>query len=127
MIALAGFMAHDEDALVCDLAETYHIFDMRSLPVTLAATLSCGLRDDSRIKMSLRGDKLTTEQSLMALMLDSVQANTWMQTEDARHGRNRPRSVYSMLTGAESVSDSDIEQFTSVAEFEMELARRRSD
>jgi hypothetical protein len=98
---------------------------MRSLPVDLVATLSCGLRDNSRIKMSLRGESLTMEQSLLALTLDSVTANTWMHTEDARHGRNRPRSVYGMLTGSES--ESELEQFTSVAEFEKELARRRSE
>ena len=45
----------DEDALICDLAETYHIFDYRSLPVQLVATLSVGLRDNSRIKMRAAG------------------------------------------------------------------------
>jgi len=40
----------DEDALICDLAETYHIFNYRELPPSLAATLSVGLKDDSRIK-----------------------------------------------------------------------------
>ena len=46
----------DEDALICDLAETYHIYDYRSLPVKLVATLSAGLRDDSRIKLKAAGD-----------------------------------------------------------------------
>ena len=37
-------MALDEDALVCDLAETYHIFDMYELPCLKVATLAKGLR-----------------------------------------------------------------------------------
>ena len=45
----------DRDALICDLAETYHIYDMRSLPLQTVATLSAGLRDDSRIKMKAGG------------------------------------------------------------------------
>ena len=32
----------DEEALICDLAETYQIFDYRSLPVRTVATLSAG-------------------------------------------------------------------------------------
>jgi len=36
----------DEDALVCDLAETYGIYNYRSLPATLVATFSVGLREN---------------------------------------------------------------------------------
>ena len=51
-------IAVDENALICDFAETYNIYDYRSLPVKLAATYSAGLRENSRIKMKLRGDAL---------------------------------------------------------------------
>lgn len=43
----------DRDALICDLAETYHLLDYRSVPIMTLATLSAGLHDDSRIKMRL--------------------------------------------------------------------------
>lgn len=36
-------LAHDEDALVCDMAETYRIYDMYSLPVRMVATLALSL------------------------------------------------------------------------------------
>lgn len=49
LITLASMMNISEDALICDLAETYHIYDMRSLPLRTVATLSAGLREDSRI------------------------------------------------------------------------------
>lgn len=48
-------LAADPDALICDLAETYHVFDMWALPVPLLATLASGLRDQSRIKMKIAG------------------------------------------------------------------------
>lgn len=50
-------IAKDEDALICDLAETYRIFDYRSLPLKTVATFSVGLRENSRIKMSLGGGR----------------------------------------------------------------------
>ena len=50
LLILAAMAARDEDALVCDMAETYHIFDYRALPLFLAARLACGLREDSRSK-----------------------------------------------------------------------------
>lgn len=42
-------IATDEDALICDLAETYHVFDYRGLPLKTAAALASGLRNDARI------------------------------------------------------------------------------
>lgn len=47
---LAGMVAEDEDALICDLAETYQIYDYRSLPLQKVAVFCAGLRENSRIK-----------------------------------------------------------------------------
>ena len=63
----------DRDALICDLAETYHIYDMRELPVLTLAALSVGLRDDSRIKMRLLGRKYMSPIMLMSLLVDDLQ------------------------------------------------------
>ena len=62
----------DEDALICDLAETYHIFDYRSLPVKLAATLSAGLRDDSRIKLKAAESAVGLETIILAVIADNL-------------------------------------------------------
>lgn len=83
----------DEDALICDFAETYHIFDFKRLPVKLAASLAVGLRDDSRIKMKLSGAKASTEIILLASAVDRLSLLAWMQTKDAEKGRNRPKSL----------------------------------
>lgn len=45
----------DREALLCDFAEYYHVYDLRALPVLTTAALAVGLRGDSRIKMKLSG------------------------------------------------------------------------
>lgn len=87
----------DEDALICDLAETYHVLDWRSLPVRLVATLSCGLREDSRIKLKMSGQKLSLDNTLRAMQVDALNLLLWTKTKDAQNGRNQPESVYSLL------------------------------
>lgn len=62
----------DEDALICDFAETYHVFDFRTLPATLAATLAVGLRDNSRIKMTMSERKAPVDTILLAGILDRL-------------------------------------------------------
>ena len=37
---LANMIKTDEDALICDLAETYQIYDYKSLPAYMVATFS---------------------------------------------------------------------------------------
>lgn len=87
----------DEDALICDLAETYHIYDYKTLPVILVASLSVGLRDDSRIKMKMSGAKAPTEIILLASMVDKLNLLIWTKTKDAEKGRNRPKSLMSIF------------------------------
>ena len=62
----------DEDAFICDMAETYHIYDWRSLPVSLASTLAAGLRENSRIKMKMAGAEVDPGLLLMARVVDNT-------------------------------------------------------
>lgn len=62
----------DRDALLCDLAETYQIYDLKALPVTTLAVLSFGLRPDSRIKMKMAGLTYVSPLILMAHMADTL-------------------------------------------------------
>ena len=50
-------MAADEDALACDIAETYGIYDMRALPAGRLAVLAVGLREDSCWRSDDGGDR----------------------------------------------------------------------
>ena len=65
-------IAADEEALICDLAETYNIYDYRSLSPRMAAVFSCGLRDDSRIKLAMSDTKYPLGTILSVLTFDAV-------------------------------------------------------
>ena len=88
----------DEDALICDLAETYQIYDYRSLPVRLVATLSAGLRDTSRIKMKASNASISLEETLLAMLVDRVEMLRYGFSENARKRKDVPKSVLEMLT-----------------------------
>lgn len=66
-------LAFDRNALICDLAETYHIYDYRALPVTTLAALACGLRADSRIKLKLSGIAEVSNEVLLIQIFDILQ------------------------------------------------------
>ena len=87
-----------EDELICDLAETYHLFNYRELSPKLVATLCFGLRNESRVKMKLSGTKITLTQTLLARMTDELSFQSWAQTKDGQKNRNRPESVLKALT-----------------------------
>ena len=111
-------IATDEEALICDLAETYGIFDYRALPLKLVATLSVGLRENSRIKMKLSGVKTSTDTMLLASAVDRLSLLVWAKTEDAQNNVNRPKSILSILTGIEE--ESEIVTFNTAEDFEAE-------
>lgn len=95
-------IAIDEQALICDLAETYHIYDYKSLPVSKVATFSVGLRDDSRIKMKMNGMKYPINTILTAALVDRMSVILWAKTEDGRRNINYPKSVLAQLLGEDS-------------------------
>lgn len=109
----------DRDALICDLAETYGIFDLRALPVSLLATLAVGLREDSRIKLRLAGAKVPQIQMLMAAAVDRLSMLLWAQTEDGHRGVNRPKSIVEILMGGEHDGGA-IQAFDTIVDFEEE-------
>lgn len=95
----------DEDALICDLAETYQIYDYKSLPCKLAATFSCGLRDDSRIKMKFAGMEITMKEMMLAAIADNTRLIAWLNSEDGANGNNRPKSLLGSLLKTEGGSE----------------------
>ena len=95
---LAGMVRTDETSLICDFAETYNITDYRALSLKTAAALASGLSEDSRIKMRITGQRITTKTALLAGILDRLTTLVWMQTQDGHKGRNRPESILAKLT-----------------------------
>lgn len=106
-------ISNNESALICDLAETYQIYNYRSLPVKLVATLSVGLRENSRIKMEINGDKIPLDTSMLVLLLDSIHMLRW---ELSGAKGKKPESIYLKIT--ETKKESDVMAFNSGEEFE---------
>ncbi len=108
----------DEEALICDFAETYQIYDYRQLPLSLVAVFACGLRDDSRIKMKLSGQSVEMKTLLLAGISDKLSTLVWFQTEDGQKGRNRPTMLTDLLTkNNDSTADKDVVVFHSGEDF----------
>lgn len=116
-------IATDEDALVCDLAETYHVFDYRSLPARFVATLAAGLRESSRIKLKMAGMPCTSETLLLAMAVDRLSLLFWAKTEDGQKNRNRPESLYMRILGLNEKPENNVVAFASGSDFE--TARQR--
>ena len=87
----------DRDALICDLAETYHIYDIRSLPARRVATFAVGLREDSRIKKKISGVEYPYQELLLARIADKLSALLWYYGfyGDA----DRPPSIFDAMIG----------------------------
>jgi hypothetical protein len=106
-----------EDELICDLAETYGIYEYRAYSPLYIGTLAAGLRDDSRIKMKVSGERLSISQLLAAMTVDKLANLVWMQSKDGVKGRNKPTSVVEQLRGSAS-KPSEIHGFDSPEEFQ---------
>lgn len=106
----------DEQALICDLAEAYRILDYRSLPSRMAATLSCGLRADSRIKMKLNGNQVPYYVELLMGAVDRLTLLVYAQTKDAQKGTNKPKLLLDQLYKEKTMSFSSGEELMAYME-----------
>ena len=111
-------IAVDEGALKCDLAETYRIYDYKSLPASLVATFSVGLRDDSRIKMKMSGAKAPLNTIILALLTDRIGNLLWGLSEDGRNGVNKPPQLIDVICRTEKEDESDVAVFDSPEAYE---------
>lgn len=113
----------DEDALICDFAETYHIFDYRSLPARLAATLAAGLRDDSRIKLKAAGVPVGLDTVLLAAIADRVEAFRFGFSKEAEKGKMPPLLVNQILGEHDKKTKNKTMSFRTADEFEKAYAQ----
>ena len=89
-------IATDEEALICDFAETYRIYDYRALPVRLAAIYANGLRPNARIMMKISGAKVQTDTMLLATIADGINTRVWQNSAKPTQN-NRPRSILAAI------------------------------
>lgn len=117
---LAKMLKVDEDAIICDLAETYNIYDYRQLPALKVAVFVCGLRNNSRIMMKISESKLPLDTLLLAGVADRLSIMLWQNTKDGQKGKNQPVSIVDQLT--KQIEREEV-SFESGKDFETEKAR----
>lgn len=110
----------DENALICDFAQTYHILDYKELRPKLAAILACGLPNDSRIKMKLRKEKYSADTLLLAAITDRLTLMLWQRSADGAKGINRPEGILEKLTEKETTG---YEEYDSIEAYEAARAK----
>lgn len=111
-------IAFDEDALLCDMAETYHVYDLESLPALTIATLACGLRGNSRIMAKMSGFSVPLDTYLLATISDSLRWLQWSKTKDAAKKKKPPgRLADSLIIKREPKVQRDTFAFDSPDEF----------
>lgn len=111
-------MEEYEDEVICDLAETYHIFNYEEIKGRRLATLVCGLRPSSRVMSKMSGLTTSVNECLQAMSVDALNTLVWMQTKDAEKGRNRPSSIASTF-----FEKKESQGFSSADDYEAERER----
>ena len=113
----------DRDALICDMAETYHVYDIQGIPVETFATLAAGLRDDSRIRMRVGGIEYVPPIILLARIADSLALIQYGLMHD--ESTPVPRMAMDILTGGKREEQSQSEaQRATFALIEAEVKQR---
>lgn len=107
----------EPDALICDFAEVYGVFDWEKLPVRLAATLAAGLGRDSRTCRALSGVPYTVSEIMLARALDALNLILW----DGRG--QRPASFWEAMSRDCEGTESDVVTFASGDDFMEARAR----
>ena len=92
-MVMATMIATDEDSLICDLAQYYHVVDYRSMTVECVATLAAGLPEDSRIMRKLYNQNISKSELMLAAIYDDLNFYLYSMTQNAKHGINRPASI----------------------------------
>ena len=104
--------------MICDLAQTYHIFDWRELPPSMVATLVIGLPRNSRVKRKLSGIDLDLNEMLIAMAVDSLNILIWQNTRDGQKNRNHPKSIYKALMGLDKKDKKELMVFETIEAYE---------
>lgn len=97
--------ALDEDALVCDFAEIYHVFDYRALPIPVAATLAAGFPLRSRTMRKILAAPYMEPTVLLASIADRVSHLIWMLSTESGKPETRPKGFLELLTRENAAQD----------------------
>lgn len=115
-------IALDEDALICDFAEFYHIYNIYDYPVDYIATLAIGLRDNSRIKTKLYGLRIDLTSLFLAHIVDNTAIIAYLNSKEGLTGKNRPKSMVEIFFNDKKKNE-EAQEFNSGEEFDKEWRR----
>lgn len=96
-----SYIQTDEDALICDFAETYQIYDWRSLPGRYAATLAAGLRPTARVVMKQADVTAEINSALLARITDQLSGITYMMS---RKHAQKPQFIMDQIIHADKAA-----------------------
>lgn len=121
-------MELDEDALLCDFAEFYHLFNYKDLPLQTVATLACGLRETSRIYRKMSDCDYNLDTLLLARIYDACQMLLYFKTKDGQKGINRPEMMLDrLLSKGKDSEESNYMVFDTPEEFDTYMRKKRGE
>ena len=106
----------DEDALFCDFAQYYGIYDLSCFSLEKQAALVFGLPEDSRTMRILSGRQVSTDTLLLAGILDQLRVQAWSRSKAAKNHSGKPKSIMAALIHPKREAD-DIVSFESGDDF----------
>ena len=83
--------------MICDLAETYHIFEYRRVPVRLLGTLVAGLGANSRVHQRITEQEVPTDIFLQAAIVDELRMIVYLLDGNKNKKMPEPITVFSTL------------------------------
>lgn len=110
----------DRDAVICDLAETYHLFDLDSVPLMTLAALCAGLHADSRIKLRLMGATRIAPMFSLVQLADTLTALKYELEGDTKAAL--PQMLHDVMIGKQTTKNKTA-GFESVEAFEQARMR----
>lgn len=105
------------------MAEYYQIYDYRKYDALYIATLTLGLRRDSRVMMKLADYKFTMSERMSFLIYDAVNWIKWSRSQSATEpNATPPQSLYQLLV--EQKEETHTEGFDTIEDFEKARQQR---
>lgn len=110
-----------KDALICDFAQYYHLYDLDQIGLKTASILACGLPPDSRTIKKIAGQKYSTEMLLQMGVLDALRSleHAYISVHSKKK-IPKPQSIFKLLSQKD---DKEIRTFRSGEDFERERIR----
>jgi len=107
------------DALICDFAQYYGIYELEKFDLKYLSILACGLPSESRTKKKLIGFKYSMSELMMASIIDHLAI---LIAQGVRKKNvKKPQSMVQIMT--EKKEENEIQTFKTPEEFERERKR----